>query len=268
MRGSSGAVLEIGARQVKKWGPAGTIGPRILEQGKFLLEIQGKGVVRVGELLDSGMQLGYTMEHLTVPPIELLDTKTVLRRIVVCLCDHVWCSFNDLVQYDPIAHRKRMDPLWDYAGKATSALPAILEDLESWFIHEDVRACRTHGDSIIDNVLLRGEDVVITDPIRATPAIPDLRCVDIGRLIQSAVGYERVRYDLRGPAFLNYDAVREIVADYGNITYEEWVCSVYWACCHLLRSMHYVDDPVRKALVRECYLPLLDQLQQLNKEMK
>lgn len=267
MRGSSGAVIEVKSTYVRKWAPANTIGPRILEQGRFLQELQGDGIVRVRKLLDTGAQLGYEMEHLTVPPIDLLDMRIVLKRILVSLSDHVWCDFNDPVQYDAVAHRNRMDPLWEYGGHHSIILQQALERIEHLFVSDLVVACRTHGDPIMDNVLLRGERVVLTDPIRATPAIPDLRCVDIGRMIQSAVGYERIRYGLRGPISEGHDFVRELVGGFSGTTWHEWLCSMYWACCHLLRSMHYVDAETRNNLKRYCLPALVGDLSKQTEEL-
>ena len=104
--------------------------------------------------------------------------------------------------------------------------------------------CDSHGDPTRENVLWRGHHVpVLTDPLPDVVwggRLPSCRALDIGKIIQSLVGYESVkagRLNLgttwQWPAF----EVRDLRARCRNDN--EWNLSLCFACIHVARLIPY-----------------------------
>src|SRR5437588_835106 len=83
-------------------------------------------------------------------------------------------------------------------------------------------------------------ELLLIDPIPATPAVPDLLCVDVGKMLQSAVGWESVRYQRPFRHGVS-DLTRCLTLDE-----YEWEASSYWCGVHLLRTLPYVDPSIHK----------------------
>jgi hypothetical protein len=244
-RGSSGARIEVRRRVVIKTG-----NPRVGAQGRWILEHESQALPRV---LQAWMAepAGYRMERLHDPNRDEEYGNGMFLGIIDQLQTHVW-SRRPEVMLDLIFHGAKVDDLakrfLDQRGrKRLKAGRAAVR----W---DRLPACLTHGDPTLDNVLLRRpvantlawDSIVLIDPLPATPAVPDLRCVDIGKIYQSLFGYEQIRYGdpglggvtLRG--FLDFE--KSISDD------NERYASHYWHVIHLLRCFPYVDERVQRGL--------------------
>jgi hypothetical protein len=231
----------------------GTGNGRVLEQGLWLERYNAPGLPAVygtGELFGDDM---YTMEKLDPVPIEYIDTRTLLSSIVDVLERDVWPNDARISELDMDAHLARLAPLEKYMSEdQDSLLDSLLKSLDQSELEKHL----THGDPIMDNVMLRDGSIVLIDPIPSTPAIPDWRAVDVGRLLQSAVGYEHVRYDLHGPSAVD---LRDITSMFCP-NEEERAASLYWAAVHVLRSMAYVDETTVRALQKCCLYPITEEI--------
>lgn len=84
--------------------------------------------------------------------------------------------------------------------------------------------CVTHGDCTVSNAMRRDDGVlVVADPVRPRPHVPRCREVDMGRLMQSALGWECVAYgdepvEWDQPEFWSDDEVRSRALFWGGVT--------------------------------------------------
>lgn len=241
-RGSSGATFIIGDWTVTKNGDG-----RVGAQGKWMEEHPVPSLPQVYSVSDNA----YQMERLTQPPVHLMSTETTLEEIAVILQRDFW-SQPAVVEFEYEAHTDRLAPL--PITNLTMKKLLLLYHRIDW---SSLTPGLTHGDPILDNLMLRytGE-LVLADPIPATPALPDLISVDIGRLLQSAVGYERVRYGLPGPENAGLDRLSFT----WTLTKNDMTAALYFAAIHCLRSMVYVDGPTAQAISTHCLGSILDEV--------
>lgn len=226
-RGGSGAVItRVTSNRVRK---AGTT--RVGDEGKWLRSNPAPGLVRVhGYVQDTE----YLMEHLTPRP-NLPRAIDFLFPMASILALDVWCKPAHHLMLNMIAHRDRQQPLLPFLGEDIVQFTRMFYSIP-W---QNLILCRTHGDPIIDNVMTRGASLVLIDPIPATQAIPDFLCVDVGRLLQSAVGYERARYHEGPEAFDgSLDVIIEMAYSTMNhrVHKHEMIACYYFAVFHILRA--------------------------------
>lgn len=249
-RGSSGAFIYHRNGVVRKIGNY-EVGERCAQQGRWLLTNRDRilpRVTRVGET-------GYDMEPLNVAPTWALDHWSVVEAMLAGLAAELW-KRPPVVAYDYLALNRKMSNLYvelNVPGDVIIRLNDVWLDVNWGALH----ACLTHGDASFDNVMFRPStgDLVLVDPLPTLitgPAIPDLRCVDVGKVLQSCVGWEAVRYANTTERFeVKPTYVRSLLHDVDD---NEWTASVFWCAVHLLRTLPYVDSAYRGGileLVRE-----------------
>lgn len=251
MRGSSGAAITVGDETALKRG-----NDRVVEQGRWLeshCELTSS-LPRVIEVHDDG----YTMERLHVPELEDLNDSTVYAKILFAL-EGLWGvpSSTPLVGFDMGAHLKRLEPLIPASRLTpveTQTMIRVLSKI-NWIA---LPKALTHGDPIIDNVLMRGSELVLIDPIPATPAIPDVRASDMGRVLQSVLGYEKHRYGydymLEDPHhWIRHQLFSFMESPYHSVKgANELMAVVYFAVFHLMRSTVYVSNKVAMDIHDHC----------------
>lgn len=235
-RGSSGAVFDKDLHDDKiiwKRGPSGD--RRVSDQGAYIRSF-GETVAlpridRVRATLNS-----YAMEKLQSPsPLRMYDAGRLVTEYMIELERGIWCH-EPKVLLDRNAHiRKLMSIIpsedWEDVYGAFDAI--------DWW---NVRRCKTHGDPTFDNLMFRDEQPVIIDPIPPTPAVPDLMAVDLGKVLQSLMGFEFARYGVGGPTHRD-DAI-EILKNLVNNEYE-WDAAWYWCAVHLYRAVPYMPEEVK-----------------------
>lgn len=213
--GLSGATITVGDRLVDK------SGPRCREQGEWLYFHESPVLPAVRALHDAG----YGMEILSAP------TGPVWLTIVVSRLERLW-SEPPTAAWNPQATAGKIRGLLsDYDGVLGTRGRAVDERIVPMMLFPG-HSGLTHGDPTYENLLMRGEAVVLADPIPATPAVPDLVEVDMGKLLQSALGWESI---VRGVPRAPWRP-DEVLA-LGNRS-----VIIGWCLVHLLRTLPYVDD--------------------------
>lgn len=266
MRGSSGAKITIENDHVRKIGTNGTEG-RVRGQGIWLRKYdESLCLPAVNEIYANG----YLMEKLDEVPLSFSysDVLETCSEIIATLETHLWhrefedvtrkiVRWNiesDFVDYDVRSrnhHRHYVVGLLKDTNMLT--LRKTMRRFEDSINWQHLRRGLTHGDPIIDNLMHRPlpehskstPQLVLIDPIPACPAIPDVLAVDVGRVIQSAVGYEAVRYGTVDDydAYLTFgkthDAVNYVLNDFMNeeFTLNDVRASIYFAIIHMLRGV-------------------------------
>lgn len=233
-RGSSGATITMTGDDVMKrhFGH----GDAVVAQGEWLMRNKSPAVPEVYRVYAES----YVMERLFDPPNALLDHDMVIRVMINQLRLHIWSQpalvpINHQVLYDKISalvDKYQVGHIWTQLYKIRGAV--------NW---SRLPTCLTHGDPTYDNVMLRVDtgELVLVDPLPATLAIPDLRSVDIGKMLQSVLGWEAVRYgsgeyQLRvAPA--EFRATLSVMIE---LSEEEWIASIFWCVVHFLRTLPYV----------------------------
>lgn len=222
--GMSGAEIVVSKR-----------GPGCLDQGLYCAQLGpavAPHVLALHKKHPHGEE-GYDMEILA--PFTLFDRRfnDVLHAMASLLADQVWCH------------------PWGGAVAWHGELDAWLNVRAPWLLHAfcalyDTQPmpgeyCKIHGDPTVANLMIRPTtaQLIITDPLRPRGKIPPLREVDIGKLLQSAVGWERVLSGARGPNLGDINTYHDI---------ESWLhcfgadCvrkSWFWCAVHLARTVSY-----------------------------
>jgi hypothetical protein len=242
-RSATGGMISIGEWSATKRGNQLVGG-----QGLWLRDNSAPSLPAVFSISDHA----YTMERLGKFPIRLSDTLSTLDHVKDLLQRDVW-SQPAVVKFDLDAHLMRLKPL-DFAPLIRRKMVKLQQEID-WDL---LKSCLTHGDPIIDNLMLRQDgSIVITDPIPATPGIPDLLSVDVGRLLQSAVGYEKClgMWTTR-PRTIDPG----LIYDHMGLDKNEKKACIYWALVHCHRAMKYVDEQTADAIRITCVSALLDEL--------
>lgn len=205
-RGSSGAIIDVGVDFDAVTSKFDTIrtGTRVREQGRWLELYPMKQLPEIKRIIVNG----YEMETLT--PCDVMSGDPM--KWVNTAFDTYWSIMNPLTRprqshpfmpFVPLsvkALRRYVIEICTQLGQGSIglALLSAVEDIEWPKRYTDW----THGDPIVDNLMVRkfiegievDDHYVLIDPIPPTPAIPSHRMVDLGRFIQSAAGYEQIRY--------------------------------------------------------------------------
>lgn len=257
IRGSSSAIITVDVDSVRKLDSKIT-GQRVRDQGIWLLKYdESLCLPAVNEIYADG----YLMEKLIEEdlPLEYGDTLEMCRKILQVLAKHLWDFTSDDIIVRHISFNRNVHRRY---------VAGLLRDVNMTFLRRQLRRFEesirwhwlrtglTHGDPIIDNVLYRrsktqwsiDRQLVLIDPIPACPALPDILAVDVGRVIQSAVGYEAFRYgDLdfyRSWSALDFtdrihDAVNFVLNDFmqDEFTLNDARASIYFAIIHQLRGL-------------------------------
>lgn len=224
--GSSGATITIRNSYVAKKGE-----PRVGEQGRWLL------LHRSGHLptIQSTSTYSYTMERLAERgPTSLYEGRRCLGAMYTALNNSVWMRPAE-VKMDWPAHLAKLGAIadGDYLHRLTDTAERI-----DW---DSLPTCLTHGDPTWDNVMFRDDTMVLIDPLPATTAVPDIRAVDLGKMMQSVVGFEGARY---GAIHTLCDVEpHDVEALCANAN--EWLAAQYWCAVHLLRAVPYMDEEVK-----------------------
>lgn len=144
-------------------------GPGCRQEGAFCQFLGPRICPEVYEILSDG----YVMEALA--PAE--RHPTLLRQIEHELEGHVWNRPALAISTDIPWQEK----LLEY-GVRVPSYPVISDP------------CLAHGDPTASNVLMRGRSYVLADPRPPRDFIPQCRETDMGRILQSFLGWESAAY--------------------------------------------------------------------------
>lgn len=201
-------------------------GDRIDRQAEWLESHQADGIVKIL----GHWHGGYAMEKLDAPGI--LPTPPL---IISLLERYVWkpttwnCDWNNVIRY---AH-DRSEEWWpEITGELRAGLLRCAE--------ANLTIVETHGDPTAENVMLRGENLVLIDPIPPEDHLPSLLALDLGKILQSWCGYESVIVG-RNPNFR-----RDTSWMYKFLEQDRAAAKVF-ALYHIVRLLPYLpNDEVRE----------------------
>jgi len=228
--GLSGAVVvENNKATVTK---RGGIVEKTIEQGRWIMENTSPALPLVFELTGDG----YVMErldHMSPAEVRAADVVSLLRR-------YVW----DAPATQPAAQetrellRSKVTRNLENSGLhlSTAHVDAALAAAErAYEAALSAQPALSHGDATAENVMYRrGFGPVLIDPIPATLTVPDSPCVDVGKMLQSAYGWEEAKYRREWRAY-SVEDVEQAVADK-----DLFVAGQAWAVVHVIRAIPYV----------------------------
>ena len=261
MRGSSGARIIIGEDHVMKFDVHRT-GTRVREQGIWLRNHESKLLPEVKAIHADG----YTMEKLVDRPLPrtVEDVRTGCELLLDNL-PSLW-KWNTATPYIIKMHAQTHHSYVDGLLRDVD-LRELRKELRQIFnrvFWPNLKVARTHGDPLIDNTMFRPVEgnrtgmmnPVVIDPIPATPALPHLEVVDVGRIIQSAVGYEWTRYDI-GPhdVITVSEAVDHVVNTWqsDHFSMHNVTGALYFSIIHMLRGIRTAPESKQPGLIALVY---------------
>lgn len=224
-RGKSGAFsIVLGEKTIK-------IGnDRVGEQGKWIYNNYNKYLPKVNSFLNNS----YVME--TLNKFELNTSKEdFIKELVLILQNHFW--INDCENF--IDDKEHVKKLYDicYSFNIYDKMIKIKKNIE-W---NDLTKGKIHGDPIFDNIMFKN-NIIIIDPLPSTPAIPDLISVDLGKILQSVMGYENDIYFDNRLKDCDINVLKNIFSK------EDWYASKYWCIFHFLRTLKYLNEEELKKI--------------------
>jgi hypothetical protein len=222
--GHSGAVIQAVARGVRKRAEG------ILHQAIYVMAL-GRGVCPEVRAWSTDGDW-YDMERLSEVrvPVDSTEMLQLLDRARSLLAGAVWSQqpfYSDFGWYVRLHRWCDLNAPW------------LVAELDELYAGPPARSvCRIHGDPTLANVMRRGLDLVLIDPIPPGGKVPALREVDVGKLLQSAIGWEhQLDADWPPGAQEFVDQVLRYESD------EMRRKSHFWLAVHCARILPYAKSP-------------------------
>lgn len=218
MRGSSGAKIVIEENIAAKSGDR-----RVGDQGWWISQNASSVLPRVSAVGSDWyhMEILYDID-------ETMSHHVLLEQVLAALTQ-LWSRprVNDI---GLVAHVTKIRSL---CLDEFTPLARLLFSID-W---SRLRTGLTHGDPTLENVMRRANgDIVLIDPIPSTPAVPDYLAVDTGKILQSILGYEAIRY---ATSTQRWDISPLDLRTIAQLDQAEWTATCYWAAVHVLRAIPY-----------------------------
>jgi hypothetical protein len=269
-RGASAARIIIEDDRVTKLDTAAT-GTRVRRQGLWLRDYPNSHLPRVERITSAGYEMNRLRDvdlgDFLEEPMHLLEECWRIYCKMRNQAPHRQWARNPFVALDERALDQYVVdlclPLGAYA--ALSRLHELRPEI-SW----PAQLMWTHGDPILDNVMRDDEGhVVFIDAIPPCPALPSLDVVDFGRFIQSAAGYEQIRYAGAAP---KQDVIVDRVSTVLNwiscigfdsaFNVDQVQASLFYSVIHMLRGARTCrDDDDRATMISVATTVLLGELE-------
>lgn len=237
---TSGAYITRLGDYVVKAGD-GDVGKRIGAQAKWLMRYAGEGLMPVYGLIGD---FGYVMPYGEEAYPDGVNAREHFDTTVSLLMANVW---NYGPEYD--ATQRRDDILRKlFSMIERVGVPHVIDlysvmNTVQW---DELHRCLTHGDPTFCNVMTVRGTHVLCDPLPSTQThLPDIRAMDLGKVLQSCFGFETIVYGWRYSEPPNPLWVRDF-CDNDN----EWNASLACAALHVLRLLPYVGDQFREEFLR------------------
>lgn len=107
----------------------------------------------------------------------------------------------------------------------------------------DLEPALAHGDPTAENVMSRfGYGNVLIDPIKSSEAVPDSPAVDVGKMLQSAYGWESAKYGTGVVAYKPADVADALNDD------KLFEIGQSWAVVHIVRAIPYIVKNLPESL--------------------
>lgn len=225
MSGLSGArviVFENIAMKTNKRAPK-----RVIEQGEWLREYEASNLPEVHAVISTG----YIMEALTPIPTDRVN----LALLVNALDTGVW-------KFPARNFVDTPETLLKVSGILEQYAPSLIREAIMLLSYiRPTQECLTHGDPTAENVMLRDGEYVVIDPIPSTLAIPDDIAVDVGKLLQSAHGWEAMKGETR-VMWTPHEVEDFFIGTIFDV-------AQLWCIVHFVRTLPYVSKEVRPRVV-------------------
>jgi hypothetical protein len=246
-RGGSGAFILMGQTMVGKFGHGADA------QATWLEQHVSPATPRVVKRMSHKGQSGYVMERLEEIDLTTLDHHDILMSMYMQVANNIWTEDPDVTNWATASTASKISNICDkYEFITPVKFNALLTDVMR--NRDGLIANLTHGDPTFDNVMMKSWRLVLIDPIPATPAVPDLRSVDTGKMLQSIVGYEALKYGSHSRWVCNADPFTLKTLIDSDL---EWAATAMWCCIHLIRCLPYL--PVhRHTHLADCVSNALD----------
>lgn len=174
--------------------------------------------------------------------VDAIDSSYVMERLAELSIDQILDAPATLCHARQLLARK----VWTHTSAQSSAWKLFLADrfrgimgldiddlIHNLWIDNGMWQC-THGDPTLSNMMMRGDDMVLIDPIR-TRHVPAHWTVDMGKLLQSAIGWERVLCDWR---YNRKQCVQNLLFGLEPISIKR---SWFWCMVHCARIVPYAE---------------------------
>lgn len=231
---SGAKIIHIGGGMVLKIGDD-AVGARIGEQAAWLMHNAGSAVVPVTPIAANAYMMRECREWM-----DDWACRDIFDRIVERAMSHIWCRAPFVRWVDPV--KSFDEKLFHLKARVGNELLNAAYKRGHSLVWGALPQCLTHGDMTFENTMWLEERLVFIDPI-PSGAIPDIRAVDLGKLLQSCMGWDRDFGKMRYEGSPSPDWVREICANDN-----EWKATI--ACCvlHFLRIFPYATDDEKERL--------------------
>lgn len=222
MKGFSRATIQIEEASVIKTGEG------VFEQGKLcetypLNKVCPKVLEKFGD--------SYRMERLEeLRPLHIDTAYRTMKYVRQLLARHVW----------PIQDTSGQPRNWEYllAQRFHDVTSIDIEPMLCSMWLDQANWQVIHGDPTLSNTMIRGYDFVLIDPLRS-PYIPSHWTVDMGKLLQSAVGWEK---SIAGWSYDGKVCAHSLTIGMDPMTVRRaW----FWCMVHCMRIIPYADTEER-----------------------
>jgi hypothetical protein len=243
--GTSGALLYVTDHVTVKVAPQRArvaVRERINAQAAWMIERHCEVLPKIHAKWNGGYAME-TLKPLTIGPS--YDPKWHIELTRKKLQRHVWGLPSVVSGRVLLGHHATYvaNLLADWAPHLAPKMMGWMKGVSKLDLSQVV----AHGDPTVDNLMLRQNgDHVITDPIPASPRMPALLAVDVGKLLQSGYGYEVIRAGHE----TDYSYAESFDAATFDLHPYDVTASKYFLAVHLLRLIPYQKLHRDKFLVR------------------
>ena len=244
MRTNSGAHVFLTANHAVKVAAGGKVRRRLHDQAEYMRHIGPELTPHV----DFHVPGGYVMEkcwpyRASKPEQYVADVVPVLEQI--WRRPTVRGTSHDLgAHYRYVMERVRQC-MPTYETRVSHLIQSL--DLAS------CRPCLVHGDPTYENVMKRPGSILLADPLPPQPYMPELAAVDVGKVLQSLLGYELVERTWSIAAWqVDSERATQMVSEALNRPeYDREVRAAAWfAFAHCVRLLPYKREEVRPHYVK------------------
>lgn len=225
LAGASGATLflDMNTGTIIKQDPRK---PELMREQAEFMRFHGQGIFpRIFEVGDDW----YEMEALH----HLEETYEGIYEDMRRLLTRVWRT-RSFVRAADVLTDDHEQYISDRAGMYRDAMLKWLRRIQSYSL---LAVEYTHGDCTIENLMRKSTGkLCFIDPLPASPKMPALQSVDIGKMLQSCWGYEEAKGTAKSIGWDRRDLVDHIL---DKSTEQERDASLYFMCVHYLRLIPY-----------------------------
>lgn len=227
---SGAVIIECSGDRILKLGD-GHVGQRINDQRRWLEEHQSNGVIPVERVTQNAYIMPRGSEW-----SDPVVGRQVFDGIVELLSAYVWVKPPFVFTESPTPFRHKQSALSRATSVAGDVLNALTElcTLVDWTA---VPKVLTHGDPTFCNSLWLNDKLVLCDPIPASHHVPDIRAVDLGKLMQSCMGFESIMYGWHMAELASPYWIKELCRDDN-----EWQAAVYCGVLSIARMLPYLQS--------------------------